>query len=156
MLVTQLRLTLCNPGNCSFVPGDSPGQNTRARCHALLQGIFTTQELPNPGLEPRSPALQADSLLSEPPIVEAIQWVTRGSLYYSVHFYISWKFAIIIKFFEILNNKFWHNPPQTILKLKKMKWNSIYKSEQLYLSLRTCLNLEPGLWHKEGGFHSQD
>ena len=25
------------------------------------------EDLPNPGIEPRSPALQADSLLSEPP-----------------------------------------------------------------------------------------
>ena len=32
-------------------------------CHALLQGIY----LPNPGIEPRSPALHADSLPSEPP-----------------------------------------------------------------------------------------
>ena len=31
-------------------------------CHFLLQGI-----LPNPGIQPGSPALQADSLPSEPP-----------------------------------------------------------------------------------------
>ena len=31
-------------------------------CHSLLQGIF-----PNPGTEPGSPALQADSLPFEPP-----------------------------------------------------------------------------------------
>ena len=31
-------------------------------CHALLQ-----RSLPNPGIEPRSPTLQADSLASEPP-----------------------------------------------------------------------------------------
>ena len=31
-------------------------------CHFLLQG-----GLPNPGIELKSPALQADSLLSEPP-----------------------------------------------------------------------------------------
>ena len=30
--------------------------------HFLLQGIF-----PNPGIEPKSPALQADTLPSEPP-----------------------------------------------------------------------------------------
>ena len=30
--------------------------------HSLLQG-----DLPDPGIEPGSPALQADSLLSEPP-----------------------------------------------------------------------------------------
>ena len=43
------------------VHGDSPGKNTGVGCYALLQ------DLPNPGIEPRSPALQADSLLSEPP-----------------------------------------------------------------------------------------
>ena len=31
-------------------------------CHFLLEGL-----VPNPGTEPRSPAFQADSLLSEPP-----------------------------------------------------------------------------------------
>ena len=45
----------------SSVHGDSPGKNTRVSCHALLQG-----DLGNPGIEPRSPALQADSLPSEP------------------------------------------------------------------------------------------
>ena len=40
---------------------ESPGQNTGVSCHFLLQGIFPTQ------IEPKSPALQADSLPSEPP-----------------------------------------------------------------------------------------
>ena len=39
-------------------PWDSPGKNTGVGCHFLLQGIF-----PDPGIKPRSPALQADSLL---------------------------------------------------------------------------------------------
>ena len=41
---------------------NSPGQNTAVGSCSLLQGIF-----PNPGTEPRSPALQADSLPAEPP-----------------------------------------------------------------------------------------
>ena len=41
---------------------NSPGQNTGVGSLSLLQG-----NLPNPGIEPRSPALQADSLLAEPP-----------------------------------------------------------------------------------------
>ena len=45
----------------SSVHGDSPGKNTGVGCHALLQGIFP------PGIELRSPAMQADSLPSEPP-----------------------------------------------------------------------------------------
>ena len=45
-LVTQSCLTLCNPRDCSppgsSVHGDSPGKNTGAGCHALLQRIFPT------------------------------------------------------------------------------------------------------------------
>ena len=52
-LVAQLCLTLCDPMDCSppgsSVHGDSPGKNTGAGCHALLQGIFPNQGL-NPGL----------------------------------------------------------------------------------------------------------
>ena len=51
--VAQLCPTLCNPVDCtppgSSVYGDSPGNNTGVGCHALLQGIFPTQES-NPGL----------------------------------------------------------------------------------------------------------
>ena len=43
-------------------PGNSPGQNTRVGSLSLSPG-----DLPNPGIEPRSPALQADSLPAEPP-----------------------------------------------------------------------------------------
>ena len=43
------------------VRGDSPGKNTGVGCHSLLQ-----DNLPNTGIKPRSPALQADSLSSEP------------------------------------------------------------------------------------------
>jgi len=53
LLIAKLRLKLKKVGK----PLD---KNTGAGCHALLQGI-----LPNPGTEPRSPALQVDSLLSE-------------------------------------------------------------------------------------------
>ena len=42
-------------------PWDSPGKNTRVRSHSLLQG-----NLPNSGIEPGSPALQADTLPFEP------------------------------------------------------------------------------------------
>ena len=42
-------------------PWDFPGKNTGVGWHFLLQG-----NLPNPGIELRSPTLQADSLPSEP------------------------------------------------------------------------------------------
>ena len=56
----------CNPVDCSptdsSVREDSPGKNTGGGCHFLLQGNF-----PDPGIKPGSPALQVDSLPSEPP-----------------------------------------------------------------------------------------
>ena len=54
------------PMDCSLAkllcPWGSPGRNTGVGCHFLLQGIF-----PDPGIKPRSPALQPHSLPSEPP-----------------------------------------------------------------------------------------
>ena len=62
-LVAQSYLTHCDLVDCSLpgssVHGDSPGKNTGV---GSLSG-----DLPNPVIEPRSPALQVDSLLSEPP-----------------------------------------------------------------------------------------
>ena len=65
-LVAQSCMSLSNPMDCipsgPSVHGDSPGKNTRVGCHALLLG-----DLPNPGIKPRSPTIQVDSLLSESP-----------------------------------------------------------------------------------------
>ena len=64
-LVAQLYPTLCNPMGCSppvsSVHGVSPGKNT--------SGLLCPPpgDHPTPGIEPRSPTLQVDSLLSEPP-----------------------------------------------------------------------------------------
>ena len=64
-LVAQWCLTLCSPVDCS--PPDSS-------VHAILQArtlvwvaIPSSGDLPDPGIKPGSPALQAESLLSEPP-----------------------------------------------------------------------------------------
>ena len=57
----RLSATQCIGG--ATVRGDSPGKNTAVGCHAFLQGM----DLPNPGVKPRSPALQVGSLPSEPP-----------------------------------------------------------------------------------------
>ena len=49
------------PPHVVYSPWNSLGQNTGMGSLSLFQGIF-----PNPGIKPRSPALQADSLLAEP------------------------------------------------------------------------------------------
>ena len=52
-LVAQSHPTICSPMDGSLpessVNGNSPGKNTGAGCHVLLQGMFLTQGL-NPGL----------------------------------------------------------------------------------------------------------
>ena len=65
MLTTYLCPALCDPVDCSL-PGSS--------VHGILQSrilewvaILFPRGLPDPGIEPCSPALQADSLPSEPP-----------------------------------------------------------------------------------------
>ena len=56
--VAQSCLTLCDPMDCS--PWISPGQNTG------VGGLPSSGDLANPGIECRSPELQADSLPAEP------------------------------------------------------------------------------------------
>ena len=55
MKVAQRCLTLATPWN-------SPGQDT-----GVGQLFPSPGDLPNPGIEPRSPILQEDSLPAEPP-----------------------------------------------------------------------------------------
>ena len=65
-VLTQSCPTLCSPMDCSppgtSVHGDSPGKNTWSGLPCSPPG-----DLPNPGMESRSPTLQADSLPAETP-----------------------------------------------------------------------------------------
>ena len=54
----------------SHSPWSSPGQNT-----GVGSLIPSPGDLPNPGTEPRSPALQADSLPIEPPGKPLIKFI---------------------------------------------------------------------------------
>ena len=65
MLVGQLCLTLCELMDCS-PPGSSVYGILQARILEWVAMLFF-RDLPKSGIEPRSPALQADSLPSEPP-----------------------------------------------------------------------------------------
>ena len=65
MLITESHLTLCNPLDCSL-PGASVHGILQAR---ILDWVACPPpgDLPNPGIKPRSPTLQVDSLPSVPP-----------------------------------------------------------------------------------------
>ena len=88
-LAAQSCPTPCDPMVCnlpdSSVHRHSPGKNPGVGYHGLLQGIVG-----DPGIKPRSPALQVDSLPSEPPgkpkntgvdRLSLLQWIfpTQGS-----------------------------------------------------------------------------
>ena len=62
MLVTQSCPTFCDPMDCS-PQGSSIHGILRGR---ILEWVTFPSDLPNPGIEPGSPALQADSLPPEP------------------------------------------------------------------------------------------
>ena len=73
-LVAQLCPVLCNPMDCSppgpSIHGDSADKNTgvEKKKKEYWSGLpfLHPGDLPNPGIEPWSPTLQADSLPSEP------------------------------------------------------------------------------------------
>ena len=63
--VAQSYLTLCNHMDCS--PPDSSLQGILQARVLEWVVISSPGDLPNPGIEPVSPAFQADTLTSEPP-----------------------------------------------------------------------------------------
>ena len=65
VLFTKLCSTLCDPMGCSPL-GSSVHGILQARILEWV-AISFSRDLPNPGIEIRSPALQEDALTSEPP-----------------------------------------------------------------------------------------
>ena len=86
-LVTRSCPTLCDPIDCSppgfSVHEDSPGKNTGVGCHALLQGIFPTQEL-NQGPLPYQLSYQKESEVAQlcPTLCDPMDCSLQGS---SIH-----------------------------------------------------------------------
>ena len=67
VLATQSCPTLCDPMDCSQ-PGSAPLFMEFSRQKYLSGLLFPSPEdLPDPGIEPGSPALQAESFTTEPP-----------------------------------------------------------------------------------------
>ena len=64
-LITKLFLTLCNPMDCI-----TPGSPVHGICQARILDWLPCPppgDLPNPGIEFKSPTLQVDSFPTEPP-----------------------------------------------------------------------------------------
>ena len=61
VFISQSCPALCDPMDDSLSPRNSPGKNT-----VKWVAMPSSMDLPDQGIKPGSPALQADSLLSEP------------------------------------------------------------------------------------------
>ena len=66
LLVAQSYLTLCDPMDCIACQAPPSMEFFRQECWSGLP-FHSPGDLPNPGIKPGSPVLQADSLPSEPP-----------------------------------------------------------------------------------------
>ena len=78
-------------------------------------------DLPNPGIKPRSPALQADTLTSEPPgkpPIEALMWFNFGHfLRMSYEPYNQWIYAHCKGFFKYTVKLLYKNHGKLLHKL---------------------------------------
>ena len=114
--------TLCNPMDCNL---------SAFSVHGILQGrilkwvaMLSSRDLSNPGIKPRSPSLQADSLPSEPPgkpsDILSIMWKL-----------LIWLLNLILLFnsFPILCVFWFFNNNEIHFKMKKiaypLEWNKI-------------------------------
>ena len=77
--VTQLCPTLCEPVTVALQAPLAKGFSRQEYWSGLL--CPPPGDLPGPGIEPRSPALQADSLLSEPlgKPIKTLEWASMLS-----------------------------------------------------------------------------
>ena len=72
LLVTQSRVTLCDPIDCSLRPPLSmefsrqENWNGKKKRKLEWEPFFSLGDVPNPEFEPRSLALKVDSVSSEP------------------------------------------------------------------------------------------
>ena len=71
VLVVQLCLTLCDPMDCIARQAPLSMEFSRQEYWSGLP-FLSPGDLPNPGIEPGCPALQADSLPSEPSVLVGV------------------------------------------------------------------------------------
>ena len=137
-LVTKSCLTLCNPMDYSL-PGSSVHGILWAR---TLDGLpfASPGDLPNPGIEPGSPAVQADSLPAE-------LWGKPQRVYGWLHFsLLPSLIAIVQKLNEV-------SPRAKTVRITKQEcslWNAV-SSNNLQLSFFLSVNGTSVLLHRLGG-----
>ena len=97
VLVTLSHPTLCDPTDCSLL-GFSVHGISQARHWSRLP-FPSPGDLLNPGIEAGSPALQADSLLSEPPSKPIYMGFIYQDILIKIHIYMIYQ-DITIKYMQ--------------------------------------------------------
>ena len=119
-LVAQSGPTPCNPMDysppTSSVHGDSPGKNTAMGCHSLLQRSFPIQG------SNRFPALQVDSLPSEPPGKP----IYVLSVFFSLNFINKWKHMAFVPLTYLIEGTL---PSRSIHVATMTRYPSFFKAE---------------------------
>ena len=102
VLVAQPCPSLCNPMDCR-PPGSSVPGTLQARILEWVAVPFSG-DLPDPGIELRSPALQADSLPYEP-LGKPIYMLHISYIYINIYIYIFFvRFFSIIGYYKLLSS----------------------------------------------------
>ena len=137
MLVTHSCPTLCDPMDCS-----PPGSMEFSRQESWSGLPFPSPgDLPHPGIQPGYPALQADSLLSEPP---------GGSKLAALHTAPACLHAKLLQSCLSLCDPMDHSPPGSsvhgILQARTLEWVAISSSRgssqprfQTHVSYVSCI-----------------
>ena len=92
--VAQSCPTLCNPVDCSL-PGSSVHGFSRQEYWSGLP-FPSPGDLPNPGIEPRSPTLEVDASTSEPPNLDSILKSRDITLLAKVHLVKAMVFPVVV------------------------------------------------------------
>ena len=107
-LVAQSCLTLYNPKDCSPL-GSSVHGILQARIVEWV-AMSSSRDLPNPGIKPRSPALQEDSLPSEPPGKPKNTGVGSLSILQGIFLTQEWNRALLHCRQILYQQSFWGSP----------------------------------------------
>ena len=76
VFVIQSCPAVCDPMDCS-----PPGSSVHRQEYQSGLPFPSPRDLPNPGIEPKSPTLKADSLLSEPPGKPLVYTILQSIMY---------------------------------------------------------------------------
>ena len=148
--LAQSCLTLCNPVDCS-PPGSSVHGILQARMLEWV-AISFSGDLPDPGIKPRSPALQADALTSEPPGNPPPELPCYSRTFLALHTQCCWLAALPLDL--VAGQRPWPSCSTPRLPLTKLQtcWPSITGAWRRREEAGECAEQAPNLINLNWGY----